>query len=96
MKNYSKLIALLWTVIIVLVVGGAIGGIMLVRHANDLDSSNTQLVGDNDSLRRQLKEAKTSPTPTVEPLPTPNQPTPTVAPTATPKATVAPKATVKP
>ncbi|GAC1372465.1 MAG: hypothetical protein NVSMB39_6670 [Candidatus Saccharimonadales bacterium] len=94
MRNDSKIIALLWTVIIVLVLGGAVGGYMLLRHANDVDTANSQLTGDNDSLRRQLKEAKTTPTPTVAPLPTPNQPTP--APTSAAKATIAPKATIKP
>jgi hypothetical protein len=96
MKSDSKVIALLWTVIIILLIGGGAGITMLVRHASDVDTSNTQLTGDNDSLRRQLKEAKTTPTPTVEPLPTPGPASPTVAPTPTPKATAAPKATVKP
>jgi hypothetical protein len=92
MRNDSKLIALLWTVIIVLLVGGAAGVIMLVRHANDVETTNTQLEGNNASLLRQLKEAKTTPTPTVAPLPTP-APTPalTTAPTVAPKATATPK-----
>ena len=97
MKSQTKVIALLWSVIIVLVLGGAAGLTMVVRHASDVDTANTQLTGDNDSLRRQLKEAKTIPTPTVEPLPTPAPATPTVVPTASPKATATPKATtVKP
>ena len=92
MKSDSKVIALLWTVIIILLIGGGVGVTMLVRHASDVDTTNTQLTGDNDSLRRQLKEAKTTPTPTVAPLPTPAPtPVPTVAPTVAPKATATPK-----
>jgi hypothetical protein len=91
MRNDSNLIALLWTVIIVLLLGGAAGVTMLVRHANDVETTNTQLEGNNASLLRQLKEAKTTPTPTVAPLPTPAPPTPTVAPTVAPKATATPK-----
>ena len=92
MKSDSKVIALLWTVIIILLIGGGVGVTMLVRHASDVDTTNTHLTGDNDSLRRQLKEAKTTPTPTVAPLPTPAPtPVPTVAPTAAPKATATPK-----
>lgn len=96
MRRESKLIGLLWTVIIVLIIGAAAATIMLVRHSNDLDVTNSQLTGDNDSLRRQLKEAKTSPTPTAVPLPTAVQSTPTPSPTATPVPTATPKATVKP
>lgn len=95
MRSESKLIALLWTVIIVLVIGGTAATIMLVRHASDLEDANSQLTGNNDSLRRQLKEAKTTPTPTAVPLPTATQATPTPTPTAAPTATVTPKPTVK-
>lgn len=91
MKHDSKLISLLWTVIAILVVGGAIVVFMLARHASDLDAANSLLNGNNESLRRQLKEAKTTPTPTVAPLPTPNQSTP--VPTAKPKVTPKPTAT---
>src|SRR3954471_12009994 len=94
MKSQTKLISLLWTVILILVVGGGIVVFMLVRHASDLDAANALLTGNNDSLRRQLVEAKATPAPTVAPLPTPNQATP--APTAKVKATPTPKATAAP
>lgn len=89
-----KLIIMLWTVITVLVIGSAIAVYLLVRHANTIDTTNTQLTGDNDSLRRQLQQAKATPSPT--PTPTPAavaSPTPTPLPvaTATPKATTTPK-----
>ena len=91
MKTDSKLIALLWTVIIVLVIGATVGAIMLIRHADALDTENSLLNGSNDSLRRQLIEAKTTPTPTVAPLPTPDQSTPTPTPPATPRPTATPR-----
>ena len=88
-----KLVYLLWTVIAVLIIGAFIGGIMLMNRANALDQSNTLLTGDNDSLRRQLKEAKTVPAATPSPVATP---TPTPVPTVSPKATITPKAAATP
>ncbi len=88
MKDSSrKIIALLWTVIAVLVIGGAIGGYLLFNHANNLDQTNSELSGNNDSLKRQLEQVKArlaaTPAPTPSPLPTPG-------PTATPKAVATP------
>jgi hypothetical protein len=93
MNSNRKLIYLLWLVITVLIIGGAVGGYLLVRHTSDLDQANSDLGNANDSLRRQLQEAKAtpSPTPVSSPLATP-EPTPT----PTPKATATPKATVNP
>ncbi|HVQ44239.1 MAG TPA: hypothetical protein VMT30_04715 [Candidatus Saccharimonadia bacterium] len=92
-----KLIYLLWTVIAVLIIGAGIGAFLLLRHASDLDNTNAELSGSNDSLRRQLEQAKASPTPTATPeataTPSPSpSPTATPVPTATPKPTASPKA----
>ena len=95
MKDSSrKIIALLWTVIAVLVIGGVVGGYLLLNHSNSLDQTNSVLSGNNDSLKRQLEQAKdrlaATPTPTPSPLPTPGpvvspKVTPTLTPTPTPK-----------
>jgi hypothetical protein len=97
MNSNRKLIFLLWLVITVLIIGSAVGGYLLVRHTSDLDQANSDLSGANDSLRRQLQEAKAAPTPTPVPPPlaTP-EPTPTPKATATPKATVTPTPAAKP
>jgi len=86
MDSNRKVIYLLWVVITFLIAGTAIGGYLLVRHANDVDEVNVELTGSNDSLKRQLEQAKAtpSPTPTPTPLATP-EPTPTPSPTPTPK-----------
>jgi hypothetical protein len=95
MESNRKLIYMLWAVIAVLIIGTAIGGYMLVRYANDVDQANSELNSSNESLRRQLQEAKATPTPAPTPsaLATPEpSPTPTLKPTPTPKpgATPAP------
>ncbi len=75
-----KLIYLLWTVIGVLIIGAAVGGFLLVRHANEVDEANLLLTGNNISLKTQVKQLKEtpSPTPTATPLATPEpSPTPT-------------------
>jgi hypothetical protein len=91
MEN-RKLIFMLWIVIAILVLGGGIGGYLLVRHANDIDQTNSELTGNNDSLKRQLQQAKATPTPSPTPsaLATP-EPTASPSPTVTPKATASPK-----
>ncbi len=92
-----KLLYFLWAVIAILVIGGGIGGYFLVRHANDLDQANTELMGNNDSLKRQLEEAKATPAPTPTPVATPApSPTPTPGATISPKATATPKPTATP
>ncbi len=78
---YRNLVFLLWCVIAVLIIGAGAGGYVLVRHASDLDQTNASLVGDNDSLKRQVQQARAAlaatPTPTVAPLATPqSNPTP--------------------
>jgi flagellar basal body-associated protein FliL len=85
-----KVIVLLWIVIAVLVIGGGIGGYLLFNHANSLDQTNTELSGNNDSLKRQLDQAKAqlAATPTPSPVATPT-------PTPTPKAAVTPTPTPK-
>ncbi len=88
-ESNRKLIALLWTVIIVLLIGAGVGGYLLVRHVSDLDQTNTELGGNNDSLRRQLDQAKAQLAATPTPAPTPIAP-PTPVPTATPKPTATP------
>ena len=88
---------MLWTVIAVLIIGSSIGGYFLIRHASNLEQTNTQLNGDNDSLRRQLVGAKSLAVPTPSPVATPSStPTPSVIPTATPKSTPTPKTTPAP
>jgi hypothetical protein len=82
-----KLIPLLWTVIIVLVIGASVGGYMLLQHANNVDQKNVEVGGNNDSLRRQLDQAKAQLAAT---------PTPTPTPTATPVPTITPKAVATP
>ena len=76
MKNpYRNLIYLLWCVIAVLIIGAGTGGYILVRHASDVDQTNANLTGDNDSLKRQVQQARAAalatPTPTDTPLATP-------------------------
>ena len=85
---------LLWTVIAVLVIGAGIGGYMLFNHANDLEQKNVEVGGNNDSLRRQLDQAKAQLAATPTPTPTPAV-TPTPVPTATPKTTITPAPTPK-
>ena len=89
-----KLVYMLWSVIAVLLIGFLVGGFLLLRHSGDIDEANTQLNGDNASLRRQLQEAKAAPTPvpTTPPASTPAAaanptPTPSVVPTVAPKST---------
>ena len=81
----NKLVYLLWAVIAVLIIGSAAGGFFLVRHANDVDQSNTQLMGNNDSLKRQVQELKATPVPTSAPTPI-----------ATPAPAASPSSTTKP
>ena len=93
-----KLVYLLWSVIAALLLGFIFGGFLLLRHANNIDQANTQLNGDNASLRRQIQEVKaaSTPTPTSTPAPasvaTPSPipaSKPAVVPTVSPKATPA-------
>ena len=83
-----KLIYLLWTVIAALVVGLVIGGFIIIRHVNNLEQVNTNVGGDNDSLKRQVQQLKAAaaatPTPTATPLATP-EPSAAPAPAPTPK-----------
>jgi hypothetical protein len=92
-NSQRKLIYLLWTVIAVLVIGGIIGGYLLVSKANDLDTTNQELSGSNDSLRRQLEQAKATPSPTETPA---ASPTPTAVVTPTPATTKTPVPTKTP
>ena len=98
MRNNGRIVVMLWAVIAVLVIGFGLGGYFLINHANSLEQTNTQLNGDNDSLRRQLLEAKAAPLPTPAVVATPTSATPTPAPAATtaPRATATPKPTVVP
>jgi hypothetical protein len=68
-ESGNKLIYLLWSVIAVLIVGAVLGGFVLIRHVHDVDQTNSRLMGDNDSLKRQVREAKATPTPTPTPVP---------------------------
>lgn len=92
-----KIVIMQWVVIAVLVIGGGIGAYLLINKTNQLETDQATQQGNLDSLQNQLKEAKTSPTPTTTPLPeasnnvgTPT-PTPKATVTPTPKATVTPK-----
>jgi len=88
-----KVVFLLWTVIAVLVIGAATGGFLLVRKMDDLTQTNSDLSDSNDSLQRQLQDAKSatpspSPSPSASPSPTASaSPSPTVkpSPSASPK-----------
>lgn len=93
MRTNGRIVVMLWAVIAVLVIGLGLGGYFLINHANSLEQTNTQLNGDNDSLRRQLLEAKSTPPPTPAVVATP---TPTPAATTAPKATATPKPTAAP
>jgi hypothetical protein len=91
-RQEQKLTFLLWIVIAVLVLGGGVALYMLVHKADDLQSQNDVLTGDNDSLKRQIVQLK-SPTPTVTPDPGPSPTptdTPTPVPTPTGKTTISP------
>jgi uncharacterized membrane protein YdfJ with MMPL/SSD domain len=88
--NDRRLAKFLWIVIAVILAAAAIGGFLMYRHASDLEQSNQNLTGDNQSLRRQLDQSKTTPTPTPTPEPTP---APTESPSATPKPTPTAKPT---
>jgi len=85
---------LLWAVIAGLVIGVGVGGYMLVNHVNDLEQKNVEVGGNNDSLRRQVEQAKAqlaaTPTPTPTPVTTPT-PSPTVSPKVVATPTPAPK-----
>jgi outer membrane murein-binding lipoprotein Lpp len=87
-----KLVFLLWTVIVVLVVGGVIGGFLLAHKVDELSQDNFDLNGSNDSLRNQLKQAKASPTPSDAPVVSPSE-SPSASPSATPAATATPTPT---
>jgi hypothetical protein len=89
-----KLIALLWTVIAALVVGGSIAFFMIIAKADELTRVNAELNENNEALRRQILEAREaaaspSPSPTVSATPTPT-PTPSAAPS--PAASASPSA----
>lgn len=85
MQQSRKLIYLLWSVIVVLVLGFAVGGFIVVRHANQLDQANFELTGSNESLRRQLEQAKVTPTPSSSPSPSPSaSPSPGASPSPSP------------
>ncbi|MDF2461382.1 MAG: hypothetical protein K0S68_785 [Candidatus Saccharibacteria bacterium] len=92
MRDNRKLITLLWTVIAALVIGGAIAFFMIVSKADELNRTNEELTENNESLRRQLLEARESagspsPSPSASATPTP---TPTPAATATPTPSPSP------
>jgi hypothetical protein len=63
---------MLWTVVGVLLVGGAITSFMLMHHADDLSQANNVLVADNHNLARQLAVSKAQPSPT--PSQSPSEP----------------------
>jgi Tfp pilus assembly protein PilN len=65
----NKLVYLLWGVIAVLIIGSTAGGFFLIRHASVTDQANANLMGDNDSLKRQIQQLKATPAPTSEPAP---------------------------
>jgi hypothetical protein len=76
-----KLVPILWTVIAVLVIGGAVMAYLFVNKVNDLESSNSDLTNDVSDLRNQLQLAQASPSPS---------PTPSATPTPSPQATPTP------
>ncbi len=65
----GKLIALLWGVIVVILLGSGAAVYVLVHRANQLTMANSNLRGDNASLHRQVVQLR-------EKLVTPSTPTP--------------------
>lgn len=88
-----KVIYMLWTVIVVLIIGGAIGGFMLARKTDELNENNTLLIDNNRSLRNQLTQTRSTPSPTASPTasvtPSPSA-SPVTTPTASPASTKSP------
>jgi hypothetical protein len=83
MRDNRRVVYVLWTVITILILGGAVGGFLLVKHSNDLSDQNLSLNDDNASLRNQLNQAKAALAATPTPTPTPTA-TPAPAHTPTP------------
>jgi outer membrane murein-binding lipoprotein Lpp len=79
-----KIIVLQWIVIAVLALGAAAGAFLLLTHADNVDTTNSQLNGDVDSLHRQVDQLKAQLAATPTPTPTPLA-TPAPSPTPTPK-----------
>lgn len=92
MRDSRKIVYLLWTVIAVLVVGGAVGGFLLAHKVDQLTTENAELSGNNESLRNQLLQAKATPPPSESPSPS-GSPAPTASPSPTPTATPSPTKT---
>jgi hypothetical protein len=89
-----KVIYMLWTVIAVLIIGGAVVGYLLVHKADELSTTNAELNGNVGSLREQLRQAKqtgATPSPTTSASPTPS---PTLKSSASP--TPSPTTSAKP
>jgi Tfp pilus assembly protein PilN len=79
-----KIIYLQWVVIVVLIVGAAVGGYMVIHKADDLQQSNDELGNSNSSLRQQLLEARQSPEPSDTPSPSSSvSPSPSASPSPT-------------
>ncbi|HEY6736280.1 MAG TPA: hypothetical protein VI322_01035 [Candidatus Saccharimonadia bacterium] len=87
MRNpVTKVVIMQWVVIAALVVGSAVGIFLLVNKVNDLSDANSSLLGDQDSLRRQVKQYREQiPSPTPTPVPTLEPTTPPSTPTPAPK-----------
>lgn len=92
-ESNKKVIIMQWVVIVVLVIGAAVGAYLLINKVNLLSDENSTLSGDNASLKnqlRQLREVTPAPTPEITPAPS-TTPTPTVSPSASPAPTATPK-----
>jgi uncharacterized membrane protein len=99
MNSSRKIVIMQWIVIAVLIVGGVAGGLMMVRKTDQLQEEHTLQQSNVNSLREQLRQARTPQTPLPTPLPEAASnaatPTPSPAPAATPKAAT-PKPTATP
>lgn len=85
-ESATKIVILQWAVIVVLIVGAAVGTSILLHKVNDLSDTNQNLLGDQDSLRRQVQQYRAQiPSPTITPQPTLLPTTPPATPTPAPK-----------
>ena len=91
-----NIVRLQWIVITVLVVGGTAAFVLLINKTDQYKSERDSQAGNITSLREQVRQAKSTPKPTVEALPEAvgNGPS-TAAPTPIPKPTPTPTPTQK-
>jgi len=86
-----NIVRLQWIVITVLVVGGAAVFVLLMNKTDQYKSERDSQAGNITSLREQVRQAKSTPKPTVEALPEAVGNGPSAAsPTPVPKPTPAP------